>query len=87
VPQFPVFHIPMNIQPDDACEYCDVKSWSISIVDTSPRFDLFTCQKCPNYRGASICKNCGMTSYWQVEPDATYEEPEEDDHEKGTAKK
>lgn len=79
----------MDIQPSASCEYCDVKDWTVCIVDTSKRVDLFLNKVCQNWRGASVCKNCGMTNYWLINPDIPYEETNDDDcdHEKRKRKK
>lgn len=63
----------MNIQPYVCCEYCDVKKWGIATVNTAKRIDLFTGEKCTKWRANSDCKNCGMSTYWHIDPDQPYE--------------
>jgi hypothetical protein len=73
MPEFPQYEIAMDIQPYEPCEYCDNKNWAFSIVNTASRIDLFTGVKCKLWRGSSICKHCGMTTYWKIDPDMPYE--------------
>ena len=74
----------MDIRPADACNYCEKDNWSITIVDTSDKIDLFTGNKSLNYTGASTCLDCGMVTFWKVEPDKPY--PPSNQNRNGTAK-
>lgn len=73
-PEFPQYHIEMNIKPPFSCEYCNGKKWKKSVVNVSSRVDLFTGLKCKFWRASSNCKSCGMITYWKVDPDYPYAE-------------
>lgn len=72
MPEFPQYNIPMDIRPYESCVYCNSKKWKDTFVNTAKRMDLFTGKVCNSWRATSTCCECGMISYWHINPDYPY---------------